>query len=116
MKFDLLHCNNARLAEARRVAWEGRSLRVLLVSPRWESRPLGFLEPSGVGRVVENEEDEEECRLDSWILWEAHPEMSVQRTAAVEEFPLYFLSVSLCESTLHIYPLGMKDTKRDSNK
>jgi len=68
----LLHCNNAQLVEARRVAWEGRgpgSLRVFLMSSRWESRLLRFLELSGVGCVVENGEDEEErwaARLDSW--------------------------------------------------
>jgi len=43
----------------RQVAWEGHepgSLRVL-ISPRWEKRLLGFLEATGVGRVVENRED-----------------------------------------------------------
>ena len=66
----LLHCGDAG---ARRVAWEGDepgSLRVLLMSPGWESRLLRFLELSGVDRVVENGEDEDErwaARLDSWI-------------------------------------------------
>jgi hypothetical protein len=36
------------------------STQALLASPRWESRLLHFLELSGVGRVMENGEDEEE--------------------------------------------------------
>jgi hypothetical protein len=72
----LLHCTNERLVAARQKAWgDARpgSVRVLLASPRWESRLLRFLDQSGVGRVVENGEDEEEkqaARLDGWVVWE----------------------------------------------
>jgi len=47
------------------------SLRVLLMSPRWESRLLRFLELPGVGRVVENGEDKEERRVARFDMWEA---------------------------------------------
>jgi len=60
----LLH-PSARLAAARTEAWEGRdpkSIRVLLVSPRWERRLLKFLELSGAGRVVADGTDVEEER------------------------------------------------------
>jgi hypothetical protein len=45
--------------------WEGRDLggvRVLLSSPRWERRLVGFLELSGVGRAVEGAVDVDEAR------------------------------------------------------
>jgi len=73
----LLHCPNARLAAARREAWEDRDLggiRVLLSNPRRERRLLRFLELSGVGRVMDDGSDEEEARaakMDEWIVWEA---------------------------------------------
>jgi hypothetical protein len=58
----LLHCPSARLSAARTEAWEGRDpggLRVLLANPRWEKRPLRFLELSGAGRIVASGVDEE---------------------------------------------------------
>jgi hypothetical protein len=61
----LLHCTNGRLVAARQ-AWGGvhpGGVRMLLASPRWERRLLHFLELSGVGRVMENGEDEEENRI-----------------------------------------------------
>jgi hypothetical protein len=61
----LLHCTNENLVAARQQAWGSfhpSSIRLLLASPRWESRLLHFLEFSGAGRVVENGEDEEESR------------------------------------------------------
>jgi len=42
--------------------------------PRWEHRPLRFLELFGVGRTVDDEVDAEErraVRLDDWMVWEA---------------------------------------------
>jgi hypothetical protein len=72
----LLHCTNTRLVSARQEAWGGvdpESVRMLLASPRWERRLLHFLELSGVGRVMDNGEDEEEARaarMDGWIIWE----------------------------------------------
>jgi hypothetical protein len=56
----------------------------LVPFPRWERRLLGFLEATGVGRVVESEEHEEErraTRLDGWIVGER----------VAEGFLLYFL-------------------------
>jgi hypothetical protein len=50
-----LHCPNDKLRAARVAAWEGKDpggVRVLLANPRWEKRPLRFLELSGV-RVVD---------------------------------------------------------------
>jgi len=49
------------------------SIRVLLSNPRWEKRPILFLELSGVGRIVESAVDEEAAqaeRLDGWVIWE----------------------------------------------
>jgi hypothetical protein len=46
---------------------------MLLASPRCERRLLHFLELSGVGRVMDNGEYEEEnrtARMDRWIVWE----------------------------------------------
>jgi hypothetical protein len=46
---------------------------MLLASPRWEKRLPLFLEFSGIGRVMESGEDEEEnraARMDRWIAWE----------------------------------------------
>jgi hypothetical protein len=71
----LLHCTNGRLAAARREAWGGvvlSGVRMLLASSRWERRLLHFLELSGIGRVMESGEDEEEnraARIDRWIAW-----------------------------------------------
>ena len=56
------------------VAWEGRELgrlRVLLMSPRWEKRLLGFLEATGVGRIVGSGEDEGSRRAAKHDDWEA---------------------------------------------
>jgi hypothetical protein len=81
----LLHCPNATLAAARVEAWEGRNpggVRVLLASPRWESRLLRFLELSGVGRFVEGGKDEDEAhasRMDGWVVWEAEAEEERRR-------------------------------------
>jgi hypothetical protein len=53
--------------------------RILLASPRWEKRPLHFLELLGVGRVMDNGEDEGEvwaARLDGWIVWEDGGDMA----------------------------------------
>ena len=49
------------------------SIRVLLNNPWWEMRLLRFLELSGVGRLVGDEDVEETraARLDGWIAWEA---------------------------------------------
>jgi hypothetical protein len=61
----LLHCSNESLVAARLRAWgdtSPSSIRVLLASPRWESRLLHFLELSGVGRRVEDGSDEDESR------------------------------------------------------
>jgi hypothetical protein len=72
----LLHCTNARLVSARQEAWGAvhpGSIRMLLANPRWERRLLHFLDLSGVGRVMDNGEDEEEtraARMDGWIIWE----------------------------------------------
>jgi hypothetical protein len=72
----LLHCGGGNLAKARNQAWGAvrpGNIWVLLANPRWESRLLHFLNLSGVGRVVENGKDEEECwaaRMDDWIAWE----------------------------------------------
>jgi hypothetical protein len=72
----LLYCSKAKIRAAREKAWEGKdpkSVRVLLSNPRWEKRLLGFLELSGVGRVMEDGIDEEEARagrMDRWIPWE----------------------------------------------
>jgi hypothetical protein len=78
----LLHCTNARLVSARQEAW-GRihpeNVRILLASPQWERRLLRFLELSGVGRMMDNGEDEEEAwaaRMDGWIIWEDKGDMS----------------------------------------
>ena len=49
------------------------TIRVLLSNPRWERRLLRFPELSGVGRVMDDELDEEETRqakFDGWIIWE----------------------------------------------
>jgi hypothetical protein len=76
----LLHCPNATLAAARVEAWERRNpggVRVLLSSPRWESRLLRFLELFGVGRFVEGGVDEylaHAARMDDWVVWEAEEE------------------------------------------
>ena len=76
----LLHCPNATLAVARVEAWEGRNsggIRTLLSNPRWEKRLLRFLELSGVRRMVEGGEDEDEAhaaRMDRWVVWEAEEE------------------------------------------
>jgi len=40
------------------------------MSSGWEFWLLRFLELSGVGRVVENGEDEDERQAASWIVWE----------------------------------------------
>ena len=53
------------------------SIRTLLSNPRWEKRLLRFLELSGVGRVVEGGEDEDEAhaaQMDRWVVWEAEEE------------------------------------------
>ena len=43
--------------------WHGRGrLRVLLMGSRWESRLSHFLERSGIGCVVENEEERQAAR------------------------------------------------------
>ena len=65
----------ARLRAARAEAWEGKdpgSIQVLPNNPRWERRWLGFLELSGVGRLVGDGDVEETraARLDGWIAWE----------------------------------------------
>jgi hypothetical protein len=52
---------------------------MLLASPRWEKRLLHFLELSGVGRIMENGEDDEEVRAagrDGWIIWEDKADMA----------------------------------------
>ena len=48
-------------------------IRALLNNPRWERCLLRFLELSGVGRLVGDEDVEETrmARLDGWIAWEA---------------------------------------------
>ena len=57
--------------------WHGKdatpSIRVLLGDPRWKARLLRFIEPSGVGRIVDEVEVEEEraVRLDGWVAWKA---------------------------------------------
>jgi hypothetical protein len=76
----LLHCPNATLAAARVEAWEGRNpkgIRILLSSPRWESRLLRFLALSGVGHYVEGGVDEDLAdaeKMDERIVWEAEEE------------------------------------------
>jgi len=44
-----------------------------LADPRWEARLLHFLELSGVGREVDEVDEEEirDARLDNCIVWEA---------------------------------------------
>jgi hypothetical protein len=70
----LLHC--PKLEADRAQAWGSvrpKSIRVLLASPRWESRLVYFLELSGAGRVMENGRDEKAdraSRLDGWIVWD----------------------------------------------
>jgi hypothetical protein len=78
----LLHCTNVRLVAARQEAW-GRvgpeGVWMLLASPRWEKRLLHFLELLGVGRIMENGEDDEEVRAagrDGWIIWEDKADMA----------------------------------------
>ena len=64
---------NAKLRAAQAEAWGGEgpgSIRVLLNDARWEKRLLRFLELSGVGGLV-GDEDVEETRADGWIAWEA---------------------------------------------
>jgi hypothetical protein len=49
------------------------SVRMLLANPQWEKRLLHFMELSGVGRVMDHGENEEETRaerMDGWIIWE----------------------------------------------
>jgi hypothetical protein len=76
----LLHCPNAKLAQARVEVWEGRKrggVRILLSNPRWESRLLRFLGLSEVGRLGEGGEEEDEAhaaRMDDWITWQAEEE------------------------------------------
>jgi hypothetical protein len=64
-----------RAKATREKAWEGKEggVRVLLANPRWEKRLLRFLKLSGVWRVMDDGEDEEEARaarLDGCIIWE----------------------------------------------
>jgi hypothetical protein len=51
---------------------------MLFANPRWERRFLHFLDLSGVGRVMDDGEDEEETRaakMDGWIIWENKEDM-----------------------------------------
>jgi hypothetical protein len=72
----LLHCNNARLVSARQEAWGAvhpRSVRILLANPRWERHLFHSLDLLGVGRMMDNGEEEEETwatRMGGWIIWE----------------------------------------------
>jgi len=48
------------------------------VDPRWEARLLLFLESSGVGRIVDEEDVEGRWvgRTDNWIVWEAEEKVA----------------------------------------
>jgi hypothetical protein len=49
---------------------EGRqpaSIRTILAIPRWKARLLRFIELSGVGRVVDGEDETQAARLDRWV-------------------------------------------------
>jgi hypothetical protein len=89
---------------AREEAWEGKdpgSVRVLLANPQWERRLLRFLELSGVGRVVEDGEDEEEtraARMDEWIIW------------ALSSPPLPILSTRPSSRSGFLYSLLLRGT------
>jgi hypothetical protein len=78
----LLHCSNGRIVAARQEAWDGAhpgSIRVLLSNPRWEKRLLNFIELSGIGRAMENGEDEEEtwaAKMDGWIIWDTREDIA----------------------------------------
>jgi hypothetical protein len=70
------------IVAARQEAWENAhpgSIRVLLSNPRWEKHLLNFLEFSGIGRMMENGEDEEETRaamMDGSIIWDVKEDMA----------------------------------------
>jgi len=69
----LLHCPNEKLRGAGKEAWEGKDSGSIS-NPRWERRPVKFLELFGVGRVVEDGRDEGQAwaeRMDGWVAWEA---------------------------------------------
>jgi hypothetical protein len=68
----LLHCPNDKLRAARTEAWEGKNpggVRVLLANPRWKRRFVKFLELSGVGRVMADEDGAHAARMDEWVAW-----------------------------------------------
>jgi len=63
----LLHCPNEKLAAARAEAREGKNpggVRVLLANPKWERRFVCFLELSGVGRTMADEDGARATRMD----------------------------------------------------
>jgi hypothetical protein len=63
----LLHCPNERLRTARVEAWAGKNpggVQVLLANPRWERWLVKFLELSGMGRVVADENGARAAKMD----------------------------------------------------
>jgi hypothetical protein len=63
----MLHCPSAKLRTARAKAWEVGGVRVLLANPRWERRFVKFVELSGVGRVMADEDGAYAARMDDWV-------------------------------------------------
>jgi hypothetical protein len=120
----LLH---PKMEAARERAWDKQpgSVRMLLANPRWRRRPLRFLEESGVGRIMENGEDENEiraARMDGWIAWGARRRavnllrsfcflLSFVSAFQVCQLPIFLrLSTSESCSIPHTYPmLGVEE-------